>query len=316
MGDDMTVIELRDAFKAGKIEKRLYWRMLRERFLPLIELQKSIKDSGNDCSVEINSNDIVLTMDGVKLAFDFSQTFCRAEGILSLGGNPEQEDFDYISSLIKPGDVILDIGANVGLVSISLLKAQPEVGKIYAFEPLPDTFAKMKHNIELNGRLEKIHPVNVGMSDKMGEVVFFLPGAAEAASMQPNMDEFYMQESVDGQYTGVKKMDKVKCKVTTLDEYVAENNIDRINFIKIDVEGNEKNVLAGGADVLKKHHPIVYCEMLRKHAARFGYHPNEIIEDMRKLGYSCYTLYNGELIPFLEMTEETVETNFFFMYGK
>ena len=242
----MTIIELRNAYKEGKIEKKLYWRMLREHFLPHIELQKSIKNSGDNCSVEINSNDIVLIRDGVKLAFDFSQTFCRAEGILSLGGNPEQEDFDYISSLIKPGDVVLDIGANVGLVSISLLKAQPEVGKIYAFEPLPDTFAQMKHNLELNGLPEKIYPVNLGMSDKAGTFDFFLPGENEAASMQPNMDEFYMQESVDGHYTGVKKMDKVECKVTTLDEYVAENNIDRVNFIKIDVEGNEKNVLSGG----------------------------------------------------------------------
>ncbi|WP_297966356.1 hypothetical protein [uncultured Anaerovibrio sp.] len=123
----MTIIELRNAYKEGKIEKRLYWQLLREHFLPIIELQKSIKDSGDDCSVEINRDDIVLIRNGVKLAFDFSQTFCRAEGILSLGGNPEQEDFDYISSLIKPGDVVLDIGANVGLVSIYLLQAQPEV---------------------------------------------------------------------------------------------------------------------------------------------------------------------------------------------
>ena len=310
----MTIIELRNAYKEGKIEKRLYWQLLREHFLPIIELQKSIKDSGDDCSVEINRDDIVLIRNGVKLAFDFSQTFCRAEGILSLGGNPEQEDFDYITSMLKPGDVVLDIGANVGSVSISLLKAQQDVGKIYAFEPLPDTFIKMKHNLELNGNPEKIHPVNVGMSNKAGTFVFYLPGAAEAASMQPNMDDYYMWESVDGHYTGVKKMDKVECKVTTLDEYVAENNIGRVNFIKIDVEGNEKNVLTGGINVLKKYHPVVYCEMLRKHAARFGYHPNEIIEYMKSLGYSCYTLHVGELIPFAEMTEDTVETNFFFIF--
>lgn len=313
MSESMTIIELRKAYKDGRLEKKLYWRMLRERFLPLIELQKSIQDSGCDCSVEINGQDIILTRDGVRLAFDFSQTFCRAEGIISLGGNPEQEDFDYISSLIKPGNVVLDIGANVGLVSISLLKAQPKVDKIYAFEPLPDTFAKMKHNLELNGLPEKIYPVNVGMSDKAGTFDFYLPGENEAASMQPNMDEFYMQESVDGHYTGKKKMDKVDCQVTTVDKYVEENNIDHVNFIKIDVEGNERNVLVGGADVLKKYHPVVYCEMLRKHAARFGYHPNEIIDFMRKLNYSCYT-FEDKLVKFEEMTDDTVETNFFFVY--
>lgn len=312
----MTVIELRNSFKKGKIEKKLYWQMLRERFLPLIELQKSIQDSDDDCSIEINGQDIILSWNGIRLAFDFSQTFCRAEGILSLGGNPEQEDFDYIASLIKPGDVVMDVGANVGLVSILLLKAEPELERIYAFEPLPDTFAKMKHNLLLNGLPKKINPVNVGMSDKQGSFDFFLPGENEAASMQPNMDEFYMQESVDGRYTGVKKMYKVQCKVTTLDEFVAENNIDRVNFIKIDVEGNEKNVLLGGINLLKRYHPVIYTEMLRKHAARFGYHPNEIIDYMKSLDYGCYSYQNGKLEPFVEMTDDTVETNFFFMYEK
>ena len=53
--------------------------------------------------------------------------------------------------------------------------------------------------------------------------------------------------------------------------------------------------------------------MLRKHAARFGYHPNEIIDFMRKLNYSCYT-FEDKLVKFEEMTDDTVETNFFFVY--
>ena len=69
----------------------------------------------------------------------------------------------------------------------------------------------------------------------------------------------------------------------------------------------------GGAEVLTKFHPIVYCEMLRKHAKRFGYHPNDIIDDMRRRGYRCFTFRKHQLISFEHMDETTVETNFFFL---
>ena len=265
MSENMDIIELRKAYTEGKIEKKLYWRMLRERFLPLIEYQKSLKSGAGEYidAIEITENDIIIKCDGINFAFDFSQTFCRAEGIIAMGGNPEQADFDFIGTLIKTDDIVLDIGANVGLVSLSILKAQPDVKGIYAFEPLPDTFAKMKHNLELNGSPAKIHPVNAGMSDRAGTFEFYLPGENEAASMQPNMDEFYMQESVDGHYTGKKKMDKVDCQVTTVDKYVEENNIDHVNFIKIDVEGNERNVLVGGDRCSQE---IPSCGILRNAA--------------------------------------------------
>ena len=84
--------------------------------------------------------------------------------------------------------------------------------------------------------------------------------------------------------------------------------------MKIDVEGNEKFVLEGGADVLEKYRPLVYAELLRKHAKRFGYHPNEVLRMMEGLGYRCFTFTEGHLCPFAEMTEETEETNFFFLH--
>jgi hypothetical protein len=54
--------------------------------------------------------------------------------------------------------------------------------------------------------------------------------------------------------------------------------------------------------------------MLRKWAQRFNYHPNDLMAFLSSLGYECFVLREGELQPFLEMTEETVETNFFFMH--
>ncbi|MFC2743623.1 MAG: FkbM family methyltransferase, partial [Selenomonas artemidis] len=66
--------------------------------------------------------------------------------------------------------------------------------------------------------------------------------------------------------------------------------------------------------VFSEMRPVVYTEMLRKHAARFDYHPNEIIAMFKEWGYCCCTSDGERLIPFEEMTEATVETNFFLLH--
>ena len=310
----MDMRTLCQAFTDGKLDKRIYWQIMREKFLPMLEYKNLLRKCKQDVEIEITKNDVLLNFNGIRIAFDYSQTFCRAEVILSMYGNPEQEDFDFMSRLLNSGDVILDIGGNVGLVSLLLLHDNPDIGEIYSFEPLPVTFEKMKKNLSLNGNPEKIHPVNIGMSNKSGSFDFYLPGADEAASMQPNMDDYYMRESIDGIYTGRKKMEKIVCQVSTIDDFIAQRKIKKVNFIKIDVEGNGHNVLLGGADVLAKYKPIVYVEMLRKHAERFGYHPNDTIEYMNMLGYGCFALRHGKLVKFSYMDENTRETNFFFVH--
>lgn len=310
----MDMSTLYQAFADGKLDKRIYWQIMREKFLPMLEYQNLLQECSKDVAIEINKNDIVLNFNGVRIAFDYSQTFCRAEAILSMRGNPEQDDFDFMGRLLHPGDVILDIGGNVGVVSLLLLHDNPDIGEIYSFEPLPVTFEKMKKNLSLNGNPEKIHPVNIGMSNEIGSFDFYLPGADEAASMQPNMDAYYMRESVDGIYTGRKKMEKIVCQVSTLDDFTIQHRVSKVDFIKIDVEGNEYDVLLGGANVLSRYKPIVYVEMLRKHAARFGYHPNDTIAYMTSLGYGCFVLRDEKLVQFDFMDDNTRETNFFFIH--
>ena len=242
----MNLMELKNAFKTQKIEKRTYWKMMREKCALLMEYQKFIETFKDDIAICIQKDDVILNYRGINLSFDFSQSICRAEGILNMGGNPEQEEFDFLFSCINPGDTVLDIGANVGAVSLAINKEVPAVGNIFAFEPLLPTFKRLKHNLSLNDNPQKIRAFNIGLSNEAGDFDFYLPGTDEAASMQPNLDEYYMQESVDGIYTGKKKLDKFTCKVDTLDAFVSANNIAKVDIIKIDVEGNELNVLSGG----------------------------------------------------------------------
>ena len=95
----MKISELHEAYKSERIEKKVYWKLLREKFLPLLEYQTLMGEMVDGSSIEITKGDIVLNYDKIRIAFDFQQTFSRAETILGMGSNPEQDDFDFIGRL-------------------------------------------------------------------------------------------------------------------------------------------------------------------------------------------------------------------------
>lgn len=105
------------------------------------------------------------------------------------------------------------------------------------------------------------------------------------------------------------------CEVRRMDNFVEDNNIDRLDFVKCDVEGAELLVLKGGLETITTHKPIIFLEMLRKWAAKFSYHPNDIITIMNDIGYSCYVSEGVRLIPFGLVDEDTVFTNYFFVHN-
>jgi hypothetical protein len=86
--------------------------------------------------------------------------------------------------------------------------------------------------------------------------------------------------------------------------------------MKLDIEGGELAALEGAEEILASRHPIVFCEMLRKLAKPFGYHPNDIIRLMRGHGYECFRVEGIRLEPFASMDDSTTETNFFFLHGE
>jgi molybdopterin-guanine dinucleotide biosynthesis protein A len=108
--------------------------------------------------------------------------------------------------------------------------------------------------------------------------------------------------------------DFVICHVERLDDFVSANNL-HVNFIKCDIEGAELFAFKGAMETLQRDKPIVFTEMLRKWAAKFNYHPNEIIALFSSLGYRCFYAEGSTLKEITEMTDEAVETNFFFLHS-
>jgi len=172
---------------------------------------------------------------------------------------------------------------------------------VFAFEPIPSTFEQMCTNIKLNN-IRTIRPFNHGLSDHAGPVEFFFyPEGSGNSSLQ--------------QLVEVESLTKIKTHVETLDGVVETLGVAP-DFIKCDVEGAELLVFQGGKATLQNSRPIVYTEMLRKWAAKFNYHPNDIIRYFGELDYGCFVIQGGKLTPFLSVTETTVETNYVFLHNQ
>jgi FkbM family methyltransferase len=137
--------------------------------------------------------------------------------------------------------VILDIGANVGNHTVYWGKIT-NVKKIYSFEPVRATFFILSRNIEINFLQEKVKLYNRGLSDAAAR------GKIEA----------YHPDNIGG--TGINKGEDGDIALDALDNLREIREEPSVDFVKIDVEGREKDVLNGGAEFFKKHRPIVFIE--------------------------------------------------------
>lgn len=142
-----------------------------------------------------------------------------------------------------PGDVCVDVGANVGAVALFLAKSVGASGKVHCFEPGPVFFSRLKQNIELNQSITSVVELhNLGVSEKSGELHW-----VEDPEFPGNAFMFGDRG--------------VKIEVVTLDAYLGPR-LKRLDFLKLDVEGMEIEVLRGAQEILGKFRPKVFMESL------------------------------------------------------
>ncbi|MNU66697.1 2-O-methyltransferase NoeI [compost metagenome] len=158
----------------------------------------------------------------------------------------KSDSSDYVLSYLAESEIILDIGANIGQTAFNMLQTQTSKGLnplVYAFEPYPKTFHKLETNIRLNQTV-RINAFNIGLSNQKG----LLHMAQHSPS---NSGGFRMTSDTQN---------GISVPVISLDEFVSEQKITRIDFIKIDVEGFELSVLEGAKQVIRQFKPILVFE--------------------------------------------------------
>jgi FkbM family methyltransferase len=296
----MTLKELKSNYHSGQMNKGEYINEMHKLHRNLFEYAEFIRDTGID-KVEISDGSIIMVSRGsnIKMSVDTRDRRCIPVEILNFGAY-EKDELPMILKLIQEGDTVLDIGANIGWVSINIAKAVKNV-KIFSFEPIPEIYSYFEKHIKMN-EMTNIEAFNYGLSDIDTNIVFFYyPGVSGNSSLKN------LSESEVGQ--------KINSQVRTLDSVVSEKNI-KVDFIKCDVEGSELLVFKGGIKTIERDKPVIFTEMLRKWSKRFDYHPNDIITFFKALGYQCFTINHQKLMGFDKMTDETVETNFIFLHSE
>lgn len=188
----------------------------------------------------------------------------------------------FIVSLVTTlrGDV-LDIGANTGLYSLLAASASDDV-TVHAFEPVPGIADGFVLNAGLNASLrERLHLHRLAISDVVGEAVLHETQHRHFMSTTSGLNaEFSMSHGRTVAYP---------VRVTTLDAFVADQGIGAISFIKVDVEGHEREVIAGALGTVRSHRPFFGVELLRE--ADFAY----FTRFLRDHGYVDGALRPGSL---------------------
>ena len=141
---------------------------------------------------------------------------------------------------INKGDVVVDIGAHIGTFSIMAGHKTGELGKVYAYEPVPNTFDILKRNIYINSLQNIVHPYKLGISDKTGVKEFYIFKKDDKPLFHSS--SFYQEQSgVISASIG----EKIEVECITLEDIFESNGLDRIDVLKMDCEGEEYNLLFG-----------------------------------------------------------------------
>lgn len=297
------IAELVQAFDSGTLPRDAYWRAMQQWHLHLLEYRALVRQARLD-HIELDASELrVVLANGLKLRWR-PEDIRTVPNILINHGDYEGEELALLQRLARSCAVVLDVGANIGWYSLHLAHALRETGvQIYAFEPIPRTFAELTHNIGLNGYGDTIHAFNHALGESAGTVEFYVPAftGSVAASQRP----LFPQDDNAA----------VECRIVPLDTFVREQQLARVDLIKCDVEGSELFVLRGGLDTIARHRPIIMLEMLRKWSAAFDYHPNDIIALLRQFGYQCWSLEDGRIAAVAAVDESCAQTNFFFLHA-
>jgi FkbM family methyltransferase len=198
-------------------------------------------------------------------------------------GTRDKWEIYHLRRLLAHGAVILDAGANFGYYSLVLAHFLQRNCTVYAFEPNPATYQRLSLNISLNGMGDVIHAQRLGLSDYAGE-----------AALVEQVGNTGATALVEGR--GVR--------VTTLDSFVRANNVGRVNLIKIDVEGMERSVLQGARELIETTPALMILIEVHPHTLRrAGTSADDLIEDVRRLGFEIYELHREVLKPLLRIPD-------------
>jgi FkbM family methyltransferase len=211
-------------------------------------------------------------------------------------GDPELSQ--YVKDVLRPGDIVVDVGAAIGGLSLLCAQIVGPGGKVYAFEAEEQNYRQLETNITLNRLSGYVIPMRRAVFSSNEQHVILNTYDPRKAEGLHSLGRATIGVFVP-QYTQWVQS-------VTLDSFCGENAIEHIDLLKIDVEGAEPDVLEGSADLLRRHaiRRIVF-EVCQIPLAGLGHMVDDLVNPLRDAGYRIYRLRSDTLIPVSR--EEIVE---------
>ena len=207
----------------------------------------------------------------------------------------EQEDWfepeiRFLRRALRPGMNIIDIGANFGVYSLSLAPSIGPTGRIIAIEPASRTMEYLRHSVTIN-QFSQITPLMAAVSDHVGQGFLRFGNSEELHALSAGAGTAQEGETVP---------------LVTLDSLMARENLPSLDFLKIDGEGHEAEILAGAQQVLDRYDPMILLEVLGPDSAI----NLALVDDFRARGYQIFRVMAG-LDVLVPVDNQTIEENRF-----
>lgn len=225
-------------------------------------LSRLLMKSGMNNNFSIQRNNYVLKFHNSALAAD-----------LWVNTDTRQDDENLLKAYCKTSDVVLDIGANIGSVALSLAA---HVKEIYAFEPHPKIYSFLKSNIDLN-KASNVHPFNYGLGKEEGTL--------------------YFSDKSDDSQNCIKTQGNTEVTIRTLDKLLEDGTIAPPHIIKIDVEGYETQVLMGAKATCERVR-ILYVECIDSSLKKYGSSEEMLVKIIQNYGFQVSIVAGQELISY------------------
>lgn len=221
-------------------------------------------------------NPLVTGNNGVLFEFDLANPLHRG-WYVDLGCTSVETLF--YKRVLKPGDVVIDIGANVGYMTAIFASIVGKNGYVHSFEPVPELYSKLIMLAKENKNYNIItNPCAVG--DTCGIITINIIESAN--------------QGLSTVVPGLRKEEDIRksivVPVVKLDDYAKEQKLTKVSFVKIDVEGFEFPVLRGMKSILKQFKPTLLCEITPASYSLLGFNVDDIFNYMKRLNYKCYKL--------------------------
>lgn len=222
--------------------------------------------------------------------------FCRVKLRTFRYERLKDSDFSHFLRLLSPQSRVLDIGANIGLMTVQIARTCPQ-GKVIAFEPVPANFRTLQR-IVAHYQLDHVVLRQLALGAVPGQLTMKMP-VMKGVKMQGLA---YIDDGhVEGYNTAYESC---QVPVETLDGLDLLRNFP-VDAIKIDVENYEQFVFRGGLNLLRRDMPVIYCELWPNDNRR------EVFALLQPLGYDIFVIDAGKLVPF--KPEQHLQENFFFL---